>query len=252
MRSRSGSSFPTLMLTLPLIAIPLMAVFGVPQFVPVIASSVSEEEYEHNRQEIPRSSGVGESVVPTSFVTAGSMRPRDSSSEDHLHDLFSLTKSKPAESRPIHSRQLGPAASFYDRSVLAAISSEVAMTDLQRDKLADLFGPEADTPDYVDLRTTEHWSDASVSIQTQRTTNTTRTNSTDGLTWRRAVQRLNELGIHQFRLEPGRDPGEFYFSCEFSIEQDSRITRRFEAEAPEPLQAVELVLRQIDEWTRRR
>ncbi|MCX7420133.1 MAG: hypothetical protein NT013_11425 [Planctomycetia bacterium] len=126
------------------------------------------------------------------------------------------------------------------------------MTDLQRDKLADLFGPEANTPDYVDLRSTERWSDASVSIQKQRTTNTTRTNSTDGLTWRRAVHRLNELGIHQFRLEPGRDQGEFYFSCEFSLEQDSRITRRFEAEATEPLQAVELVLRQIDEWTSRR
>ena len=180
------------------------------------------------------------------------MRPLESSSEGRLNDLFRLTKSKPPESRPIQSRQLESAASFGDRSVLASTSTEAAMTDLQRDKLADLFGPEANTPDYVDLRSTERWSDASVSIQKQRTTNTTRTNSTDGLTWRRAVHRLNELGIHQFRLEPGRDQGEFYFSCEFSLEQDSRITRRFEAEATEPLQAVELVLRQIDEWTSRR
>ena len=76
--------------------------------------------------------------------------------------------------------------------------------------------------------------------------------SDQGLTWREAVRRLNELGIQEFRLEPGRQLGEFYFACEFTPDRDARITRRFEAEAQEPLLAVAAVLRQIDEWLPRR
>ena len=76
--------------------------------------------------------------------------------------------------------------------------------------------------------------------------------SDHGLTWRDAVRQLNELGIQEFRLEPGRQLGEFYFACEFTPDRDARITRRFEAEAKEPLLAVAAVLRQIDEWLPRR
>ena len=43
MRSRTGNSLSTLMFLVPMFGVPLMAIFGVPQFVPVIASSVSEE-----------------------------------------------------------------------------------------------------------------------------------------------------------------------------------------------------------------
>ena len=76
--------------------------------------------------------------------------------------------------------------------------------------------------------------------------------SREGLTWREAVRRLNELGIQEFRLEPGRQLGDFYFACEFTPHRDARVTRRFEAEATEPLLAVQAVLRQIDEWLTRR
>ncbi|TXT19236.1 MAG: hypothetical protein FD138_4366, partial [Planctomycetota bacterium] len=76
--------------------------------------------------------------------------------------------------------------------------------------------------------------------------------STEGLTWREAVRKLNELGIQEFRLEPGSRLGEFYFACEFTPHRDARVTRRFEAEATEPLLAVHAVLRQIDDWLTRR
>lgn len=68
------------------------------------------------------------------------------------------------------------------------------------------------------------------------------------LTWKTAVQRLNGLGIRQYNLEPGQTEGEFLFSCAYAHPDMQRVTRRFEAEAPEPLRAVEKVLTQIEDW----
>ena len=240
MRSRSGNPLPTLMLTLPLVAIPLMAVFGVPQFVPVIASSVSEDDQKQERHRVRRPSGVGESIAPTTAAA--------NDSSDRLNDLFRPSGHSRPESRPIHAEKTETVESIGLRPSLTAAHKD----------LSDLFGPDAETPNFVDLRSTNQATShnqplaISASLQAQQASTMSKTSSSDGLTWRRAVQRLNDLGIHKFRLEPGRNNGDFYFACEFSPDQDSRITRRFEAEASEPLQAVQLVLRQIDDWTRRR
>ena len=71
-------------------------------------------------------------------------------------------------------------------------------------------------------------------------------------TWRAAVRRLNELGIHHFRLEPGRRTNEFHFHCSFTPSDTPRITQRFEAEAAEPLRAVQKVIVQVEQWLQRR
>ena len=68
------------------------------------------------------------------------------------------------------------------------------------------------------------------------------------VTWTEAVQRLNALGIHRFQLQPGRNEHEFHFSCLHTPANNPRVTHRFEAEAGEPLRAVQLVLQQIQEW----
>lgn len=70
----------------------------------------------------------------------------------------------------------------------------------------------------------------------------------DPATWSAAVQKLNELGIRDYRLDPGLRPNEFHFSCSYSRPQNPRISRRFEAEALDPLKAVINVLQQVDEW----
>lgn len=68
------------------------------------------------------------------------------------------------------------------------------------------------------------------------------------LTWRAAVARLNALGIRDYRLSPGERPHQFHFSCFFTPADIPRITHRFEAEANQPLEAVEKVLDQVDVW----
>jgi hypothetical protein len=68
------------------------------------------------------------------------------------------------------------------------------------------------------------------------------------LTWRDAVQRLNAMGIRNFRLEAGHQPSQFLFYCSYTPRDNARVSYRFEAEADEPLRAVERVLEQIDTW----
>ncbi|MDX1966591.1 MAG: hypothetical protein SFV23_05420 [Planctomycetaceae bacterium] len=69
-----------------------------------------------------------------------------------------------------------------------------------------------------------------------------------GLTWKSAVERLNRLEIRNFRLEPGQQLGQFVFICSYTPQHSPRLSYRFEAQADEPLRAVEKVLEQIDNW----
>lgn len=260
MRSRTGNSLSTLMFMVPLLGVPLMAVFGVPQFVPVIASSVSHETTRPVKTSFK--SSVGESASASSFAAEQISSRSGSQDERPIQDLFRSTKRPRRDSRPIRDEEArGREAKFVETSLnaetwLTQTSSERSTSETNRN-LNDLFGNPADTErfepslrprDVADRSGNE--AESSRSHATLLASNVER--SGDGLTWREAVRRLNELGIQEFRLEPGREFGEFYFACEFTPHRDARVTRRFEAEAKEPLLAVQAVLRQIDEWQTRR
>ncbi len=75
--------------------------------------------------------------------------------------------------------------------------------------------------------------------------------SRTALTWKRAIDRLNSLGIRDFQLQPGEREGDFNFSCRFASRHNPRVIHRFEAEAADPLEAVNQVLRQLDDWRAR-
>lgn len=66
--------------------------------------------------------------------------------------------------------------------------------------------------------------------------------------WQAAARRLKELGIRKYRLESQIEEQTFVFVCNFSSPDNPRVVRRFEAGADTPLEAVQLVLQQIDEW----
>ena len=72
------------------------------------------------------------------------------------------------------------------------------------------------------------------------------------LTWRGAIAQLKELGISEYRLEPGLREREFIFSCRFTPSNNPRLTRLFMAEAAEPLRAVGKVIDQVEQWKRLR
>jgi hypothetical protein len=69
--------------------------------------------------------------------------------------------------------------------------------------------------------------------------------------WKAAAERLKELGIRKYRLESQIEAQKFLFTCTLTSPGSSRITRRFEADADNPLEAVEKVLEQVEEWRQR-
>lgn len=64
--------------------------------------------------------------------------------------------------------------------------------------------------------------------------------------WEDAVAKLSAFGVRDFHLTNGEAPGQFYFTC--SIKEAGRnLTRRFEAEGASPVAAAEDVLVQVEE-----
>ena len=253
MRSQSGTSLSTLVFLVPLLGVPLMAIFGVPQFVPVIASSASDDAARTSATH--RSRDVGESAAAMPLDSEKSSRD-----DERIDDLFRPAKSSPRDSRPLRGDPMGRETKFVETSLGA--DTWLTQTSAE-DQAADIFSerPKAKrigerggvSPPVNSQRTLITSQSSRTRESSDRSLTTSATEHSDqGLTWREAVRRLNGLGIQEFRLEPGRQLGEFYFACEFTPDRDARITRRFEAEAKEPLLAVAAVLRQIDEWLPRR
>jgi len=87
--------------------------------------------------------------------------------------------------------------------------------------------------------------------QASHTTPVSQNESTPPENWATAVKRLNRLGIREFQLTPGARPNEFLFRCSFTPQDNPRITHRFEAEATEPLRAVQKVVLQVEKWMQR-
>ncbi len=76
----------------------------------------------------------------------------------------------------------------------------------------------------------------------------------NGLTmsWRQASARLTELGIKNYHLERGAIDGTFLFVCLYSPPEAPQVTHRFESEADDPLVAVNQVLKQVNGWMQTR
>ncbi len=66
--------------------------------------------------------------------------------------------------------------------------------------------------------------------------------------WVAARQRLQELNITKFSLQPAENDRLFYFRCVSSSPNNPRVTRNFEASGREPLEAVGRVLSQVEQW----
>ncbi len=243
MRRRRHGAFATFAMLIPMFAIPVMAVFGIPQFAPVVASPADENQPDW--------------LADTGFDRVGHSdaypsRPLavDASDADSL-DLFQPVSHRP-ERTSTGTRAPAPAERWSDpihsNATPAATSRHTA-----RNSGLDLFEPVGRAPggdiQRVSASTTEspHSTSAvpaSHSIRSRPSIQPT------GSSWRGAVERLNQLGIRTYRLSPAAGEGRYHFMCLVTSADDPRISRRFEAESHEPLDAVGRVLAQVEEWNR--
>ncbi len=301
MRSLSGSSLTTFLMLLPLIAVPLLAIFGIPEFSSVNASPS------------------GEVIAPGGFSVTDRTTPAAQSAGKPVADLFSPLEKGAANiagnNTAVTRREDPFQTSGNSKATMKSNPDESVAARQMRGWVVDLNRSEkrsesnqpfmqrsSDTRPFVSARQDKPQSFAeylqnrgelkddkssrlgsyaalpnssrsnrdgslrrNTSVSPRKTVSAGRLatgeNSTvirgnnsprDPLTWQSAVRRLNDLGIHDFRLQPGRDATLFHFSCRFAPESGGRVTHLFEAEASEPLRAVENVLRQIETWLSRR
>ncbi|QDU36865.1 hypothetical protein Mal4_11660 [Maioricimonas rarisocia] len=265
MSSKAGSTVATALVSAPLGALAMMAVFGIPQFTAVVASPEAEEvpfeemvpegegsqrrprpaddlfrDYnaEEGRYRDPRDAGGNDRFPPPDRTGTASADPFASGRGQGIHGQGQYADGGAAGGV----RQGGPGEAGF-----AAANNRAAL---------DVDAAQAGWPN-SGSRGVPPAGGATSQPQRQPVTESRpmeRQPATAGssLTWKQAVRELNELGIDTYHLERGSQPETFLFVCLFSPGDDPRVTQRFEAEASEPLDAVANVLRQIEQWLQRR
>ena len=267
MRSHPGGNLTAFLMFAVLLTVPLLAVFGIPEFVPA-SNSLSEqdeaiEEIHFRSSTYP---GVGESASYSSSV-----QPEINAPVGHVPSDPRLRDHSSAGS---HTEQIrNPFLQLEEMDQIFRLQPEgfnrISATDalagweLANTETASRSGSSAVTtktlPELPSAVSAEDPFSGKSSFNLEikageiSHSETGRTGSQESpLTWRSAVRRLNALGIRQFRLEPGSREHEFHFTCFLTPRNNPRVTHRFEAEAGDPLRAVEKVLQQITLWQQQR
>jgi hypothetical protein len=230
MSSSNQGSFSTFLLSLPLAGVAFMAMFGVPQFAPVMAHNNDEELVRGDRRRGERGSRDEEDVFSdfdqaSPFENApqfGSARSSEQASEGGMASGWAT---QPAAD---------PGRHEYGRQQV--VQAPQSTQQFQQQPLA--------TPEWARGAEQAPAVESRNTLQGTQATSSTR----ELLDWHAASRKLNEIGIEKYHLEPGEEEGSFLFVCLFTPASSPNVTRRFEAEARDPLHAVNAVLAQIDDW----
>ena len=265
MRRRRQGQFATFAMLIPMFAIPVMAVFGIPQFAPVVAS--------------PADKGQPEWLADRSFTRIGQSDAFPARSLNQVAaeaDRLDLFEPYPGTANS-GVRKLAAAERQPDQQHSSTGLSGGRQVNIQNDAPAatpvlDLFEPVGDAgsgkPEATSLNqrnlpgtaSREFASSAETSRSRavsgpsppaqNRTSSTRIARQPVGSSWRDAIDHLNQFGIRTYRLSPSASDGRYHFMCLVTSADDPRISRRFEAESREPLDAVDRVLAQVEEWNR--
>lgn len=278
MRSRMHGTFATLLLMVPVLSIPALAIFGIPQFAPVVASPLDEGPSPSRERRL------GQSARPSGDSFLGDLEeapsfgsePEESSDQPvrgqpgesvaiprgrRFADQNAATAPLPSEPAPRWEDNSFPSARVAPaRELDSASASKRAGESSGLDLRDQRFESRAAAPKIQQVsvgssmgaRAPQVYQRHRDSSPEQPAESRPAAVSTEPLTWQGAVRRLNDLEIRNFRLQPGHRDNEFVFICSYTPSDSPRVSYRFEAEADEPLKAVEKVLEQIVEWQQRR
>jgi hypothetical protein len=289
MRSPLSGPIATLFMFVPLVAIPLLAVFGMPQFSTLSPpAQVEELKFASDKEkpapkvlqpegELAGGVQVTDSGAASQPATGTSSRPVNDT--DPFAEFARAPEGDAAQPQQQESR---PAKSLADDRAVAqgkrpqrwptgetststpkdsATAGEPGFdegktTRTDRDRAlaeASIPTPTEQKRSKAGTRMTADFDANDQSAERDRgVSNVVNNLSDEAKSWKAAIARLNALGIRDYQLQPGQREGEFLFSCHFVSRHNPRVMQRFEAEAGEPLQAVQRVLQQIDEWKGRR
>jgi hypothetical protein len=255
MRASSHSPLATALLLIPILSIPLLAIFGVPQLTPTVPSALDDRETDAPpaRSEAPAfTPGPSQSWDDLRDVQTAGDRLAESPWNDVASDATAQAlanrraerRAAPSNSEPTTNRVV-PAA--FEEMPKAGIVPAKQLTPEDAAHLPSVTEQAPSAKNSAPSGSQPLPRAAAAQPVARNPSGGTRT-ATEPLTWQSAVRRLNDLEIRNFRLEPGQKPEQFVFICSYTPQDNPRVSYRFEAEADEPLRAVEKVLTQIDAW----
>ena len=237
--SGTSGALSSLVMTLPLIAVPCLAVFGLPSLGPATADADADAAVM-----------LGESSPDAPDAPA---RP-DASARPDADAADFAAAATPFGGIVDAAGSTGPAPAsrhgFTDRSEIDPTSDRRAAA---ANMAAGLDPPAAVAESFV--RTADGKSAGSnpfaelADAGRSASPGNTPASQPPG-SWGEAVARLNTLGVHDFRVTTGEAAGSSHFSCALPI--GTQTVRRFEAEAADPLAAMHDVLVQIEQFQRSR
>lgn len=257
MHARRNGFVTLLLMMVPMLAVPVMAIFGIPQFAPVIASPTPSSDSDPHEF---RERRVGHSAIEPD-------RKLDLAAAEGL-DLFRPYDAQSATSRtPEELAQRQRVASWSDplkgadtrrTNDAPPISAASTLHDAgvrssrpMHQQVSDIFSDDfsRDPASKVAQHAAANRA-ATVPQPTKPALSEARPLRLEvpQLNWGKAVERLNACGAGTYRLTPGLRQDDFRFVCLVTSADDLRITRRFEAESSDPLVAVEKVLAQVERW----
>lgn len=216
MLSKFGGFVATLLLAIPLAAVPFMAVFGIPKVTPALQAAFPDLQNSSSQLGSPNDPrGWNDPNQP--FAQTASVSTNDDAPTwgDTTEAGTPISAASPNSYDPLFPQ------GDRQQTSQAIRSSPVAM------------------------QTAEIAANTSAEPFTATPVVNPPTPSTSGLTWRQAVSELNRMGIQRFWLTAGAEPGEFEFACVYTPPENPSMTYRFSDSATEPLQAVQKVLAQI-------
>ncbi len=292
-----SNGLATILLMIPVLTVPALAIFGVPQFAPVVASPLDEGRSNDRESRVGNSArqshddmfddveGFGSdsstkedplmdrrdsTVADGNGQKSGSRSNRDSTvgwgsdlEAESPEPSQSRRRSSALDLAESETSEVSPSARDRNKSSATDRSSRKARRQSALEKTEDAikFASTAEVDQgvtqagFVENADSEKHRSAGTDSRSRFSdarNSKRRETSGEPLTWQAAVERLNELEIRNFRIEPAHQLGQFVFICSYTPPDSQRVSYRFEAEAEEPLKAVEKVLEQIVEWQQRR
>ncbi|QDT54570.1 hypothetical protein Pan44_26030 [Caulifigura coniformis] len=239
----SGGSFVALLLSVPLTAVALVGVVGVPKLQEMLspASSHGDDEFGED------------GFTPRARSKRGSSKlGRDSDPEaapwdevGGLEDEADEFGGKPKSARSRSSLARGNKSKPADDSFGSDLDEEP--DDFFKNPPRSRFGQSPKEPEAIEpMVATEPFKSRPSVTTAEHTTPAPSQARPDGFA--AGVEKLRAMGVDRFHLEPGLEAGQYLFVCQVEAAGEAGTIHRFEAEAADPAAAVTEVTRQLSDW----
>lgn len=230
-----AGAMSSLLMSLPLIAVPCLAVFGLPSIGPATAEAEADDAIELGPSNSSAADALG-SASEQPPAAAGFSPIVDAASASPPENAFAADARADRQSIDRTSDRRGATANHAigiddDRATAAPPASDslgTAATSVAENPFADVQSPKTPAADLLGEAT----SDESA--------------ATSHGSWEQVLARLKSKGVEEFYLANGETDGQFYFTCFFAT--GDKTTQRFEAEGATPLDAASTVLAEVEEW----